>query len=94
MWLNIAVSNSRREILKDLLLYSFLSLTEKRIFRKESSTEMILETGMTRFNALGPIYMVSSTRDNPPYRGNFIERLYEEKLSVLAESKLTLLKYS
>ena len=38
--------------------------------------------------------MVSDTRDNPPYRGNFIERLYEKRLSLLAESKLTLLKYS
>ena len=43
---------------------------------------------------LGPTYMVSGTRDNPPYRGNLIERLYEKKLSLLTESKLTLLKYS
>ena len=43
---------------------------------------------------LGPIYVVSGTRDNPPYRGNFIERLYEKKLCLLAETKLTLLKYS
>ena len=33
--------------------------------------------------------MVSDTRDNPPYRGNFIERLYEKTLSLLAESKFT-----
>ena len=39
-------------------------------------------------------YMVSGTRDNPPYRGNFIKHLYEKKLSLLAESKLTLLNYS
>ena len=38
----------------------------------------------------GYIYMVSGTRD----RGNFIERLYGKKLSLLAETKLTLLKYS
>ena len=38
--------------------------------------------------------MVSGTRDNPPYRGNFIERLYEKRLYLLAESKLTLLKSS
>ena len=38
--------------------------------------------------------MVSGTRDNPPYRGNFIKRLYEKKLSLLAKSKLTLLNYS
>ena len=44
--------------------------------------------------ALGPIHMVSGTRDIPPYRGNFIERLYEKKLTqLLAESKLTLLNY-
>ena len=43
---------------------------------------------------LGPTYMVSGTRDNPPYLGNFIERLHEKKLSLLTESKLTLLKYS
>ena len=36
----------------------------------------------------------AGTRDNPPYQGNFIERLYEKKLSLLAESKLTLLSYS
>ena len=31
--------------------------------------------------------MVSGTRDNPPYQGNFIvvERLYQKKLSLLAE---------
>ena len=28
-----------------------------------------------------PLYMVSGTRDNPPCRGNFIERLYEKKLT-------------
>ena len=38
--------------------------------------------------------MVVGTRDNPPRRGNFIERLYEKKLSLLAETKLTLLEYS
>lgn len=38
--------------------------------------------------------MVSGTGDNPTYLGNFIERLYEKKLSLLAESELTLLKYS
>ena len=38
--------------------------------------------------------MVSGTRDNPPYRDNFIERLYEKRLSLLAELKLTPLKYS
>ena len=32
--------------------------------------------------------------ENPPYRGNLIERLYEKKLSLLAESKLTLLNHS
>ena len=26
---------------------------------------------------LGPVYMVSGTRDNPPPRDNFTERLYE-----------------
>ena len=41
----------------------------------------------------GLIHMVSGTRDNPPYWGNFIERLYEKKLSLLAESNMTLLKY-
>ena len=30
-------------------------------------------------------------RDNPPFRGNFIERLYEKKVSLLAETKLNLL---
>ena len=38
--------------------------------------------------------MVSGTRDNPPYGGNFIERLYEKKLSLLSESNLTLPNYS
>ena len=38
--------------------------------------------------------MVLGTRDNPLFRGNFIERLYEKKLSLKAESKLTLLNYS
>ena len=38
--------------------------------------------------------MVAGTRDNPSYRGNFIERLYEEKFSLPAKSKLTLLNYS
>ena len=37
--------------------------------------------------------MVQGTRDNPPYRGNFIESLYEEQVSLLAKSKLTLLDY-
>ena len=41
----------------------------------------------------GPVYMVSVTRENTPYRGNFIERLHEKKLSLLGESKLTLLNY-
>ena len=31
--------------------------------------------------------MISGTRDNPPYRGNFIERLYEKKLSLLWSSQ-------
>ena len=35
--------------------------------------------------------MVSGTKDNPPYRVNFIERLYEKKVYLLDESKLTLL---
>ena len=34
--------------------------------------------------------MVSGTRDNPSSRGKFIERLYEKKRPLLAESKLTL----
>ena len=33
--------------------------------------------------------MVSDTRDNPSYRGNFIERLYEKKLSLLTDLKFT-----
>ena len=37
--------------------------------------------------------MVSGTRDNPSSRDNFIERLYEKNLSLLAESKLTLHDY-
>ena len=43
---------------------------------------------------IGPIYMVSGTRDNPPPRDNFTERLYDKKLSRLTEIKLTLLNYS
>ena len=37
--------------------------------------------------------MVSDTRDSPSSRDNFIERLYETNLSLLAESKLTLHDY-
>ena len=37
--------------------------------------------------------MVSGTRDNPSSRDNFIERLYQKNLSLLAESKLTLHNY-
>ena len=29
-----------------------------------------------QFNDLGPVYMVLGTRDNPPPRDNFTERLY------------------
>ena len=33
--------------------------------------------GFSQKNALlGPVYMVSGTRDNPPPRDNFTERLY------------------
>ena len=45
------------------------------------------------FHSLGPIYMVSGIRGNPSTRDNFIERLYEKHLSLLAESKLTLHDY-
>jgi len=38
--------------------------------------------------------MVSGTRDNPPPRDNFTERLYDKKLAQLTEIKLTLLNYS
>ena len=37
--------------------------------------------------------MVSGTRDNPPFRGNFTECLFEKKVPLLAKSKLTLLDY-
>ena len=37
--------------------------------------------------------MVSGTRDNPSSRDNFIERLYEKNVSLLADSKLTLHDY-
>ena len=38
--------------------------------------------------------MVSGSRDNPPQRDNFTERLYDKKLARLTGIKLTLLNYS
>ena len=51
------------------------------------------KTGRTRqnFQNLGPVYMVSVTRDSPPSRDNFTERLCE---NCVTETKLTLLNYA
>ena len=46
---------------------SNFSLHDARVPRRQPST---------RLQALGPVYMVSGTRDNPPPRDNFTERLY------------------
>ena len=40
---------------------------------------------------LGPVYMVSGTRDRSTSRDNFTESLYDKKLSRLTEIKLTLI---
>ena len=53
---------------------------------RESITSITFDINLL----LGSVYMVLGTRDNPPYRGNFIEHLYEKMLSLLAESNLTL----
>ena len=45
----------------------------------------------TQQHSLGPVYMVSGTRDNPPSRDNFSEHLYE---NCMTKTKLTLLDYA
>ena len=48
---------------------TYVNINAKIIVTKQSNASVLY----------GPIYMVSGTWDNPPYRGSFIERLYEKK---------------